>query len=379
MKRTIVTGLALLMAAFMLIGCSVQPAATNTGNEAAQPTEAAQDQSSEAPTTQAPASTEPTAKIAIIFSTLGDLNFNDWCYNGIVKAQDELGIEFDYVEAATVSDAETQIEAFAGDGVYGLIVVVGSDRQEAMEMIAVMYPEQKFALIDAAVSDGLANCVGMRADYPQWQFLSGCLAGIVTKDSRFGLSNPENIVGFAGGKDSPVSRAGAAGFLSGAKYTNHDVQLLYTIVGSYTDPTLGKEIGMTTYGQGADVMSVNCGSSANGVKSAAEESGRYFCSTSPALISPTNQLCVSITRFDLFVYWAVEMVLNNTWEAGTHIYGIADGACNISFDGFDIAVPDDVKAILDDIKQKIVNGEITFVYDPDEIDTWAETNNYYGE
>ncbi len=318
-----------------------------------------------------------TANIAIVFSTLGDLNFNDWCWDGICQARDELGISFNYVEAATVSEAATQIDAFASDGVYDLIIVVGSDRGDAMEECAAAYPDQRFALIDADVKTDLENVVGLRADYPQWQFLSGCFAGLVTQRTEdFPLANSENIIGFVGGADTYTSRAGAAGFLAGVKYVDPDAELLYSIVGSYTDPTTARELALTMYGAGADVISVNCGSSANGVLAAAEESGRYFCSTSPALISETNQLCISITRFDSFVYKAVEMVLNDTWESGNHVYGIADGACEISFDGVNIEVPADIQEILEDIRQKIVDGEIEFPDEPNDVDAWAETYQY---
>lgn len=320
---------------------------------------------------------EATAKVAIVFGALGDLNFNDWCWEGICQARDELGIEFNYVECATVSEAATQIDAFAGDALYDLIIVVGSDRGEAMQEIAQAYPEQKFALIDAGVDESLENCVGIRADYPQWQFLSGCLAGMATVNSaEFPLANDENKVGFVGGADTFTSRAGAAGFLAGVKYVNPTCELLYSIVGSYTDPTTAKEIALTMYGAGADVLSVNCGSSANGVLAAAEESNRYFCSTSPALVSETNQLCISITRFDTFVVKAVEMVLDNTWESGTHIYGIADGACEISFDKVNIQIPEETKAVLEDIQKKITAGEIVFPEDPNDIEQWAQTYSY---
>ena len=362
-KRFFATLAAILTLAMALTACGA-PASTSGSNS---DPDAAGD----------PAGNEPTANIAVVFSTLGDLNFNDWCWDGICQARDELGIAFNYVEAATVSEAATQIDAFASDEIYDLIVVIGSDRGDAMEECAASYPDQKFALIDAGVKTDLDNVVGIRADYPQWQFLSGCLAGIATlRPDDFNLANPDNKVGFVGGADTYTSRAGAAGFLAGAKYVNPDVELSYSIVGSYTDPTTAREIALTMFGSGVDVVSVNCGSSANGVMAAAEESNRYFCSTSPALVSETNQMCISITRFDTFVYKAVEMVLNDTWESGTHIYGIADGACEISFDGVNITIPEDIKSTLEDIKGKIVSGEIEFVDEPNNIDAWAQTYQY---
>ena len=60
------------------------------------------------------------------------------------------------------------------------------------------------------------------------------------------------------------------------------------------------------------------------------------------------------------------------------VYGIADGACEISFDGVNIEIPEEIQTILEDVQPKIVDGEIEFVYDPDEIDEWAETYNYFG-
>ena len=383
MKKRLFAILALLMAMSLLLTACGSSGEKKSDAPAAGAADTAEDKTEEKTEEEDKAegeeNAEPTANIAIVFSTLGDLNFNDWCWDGICRARDELGIAFNYVEAGTVSEAATQIDAFASDEAYDLIVVVGSDRGDAMEESAAAYPDQKFALIDAGVKSDLPNIIGLRADYPQWQFLSGCLAGLATlRPDDFALANDKNVVGFVGGADTYASRSGAVGFLAGAKYVNPDVELLYSIVGSYTDPNTAKEIALTMYGSGADVLSVNCGSSANGVLAAAEESGGYFCSTSPALVSETNQLCISITRFDNFVYTAVEMVLNDTWEPGTHIYGISDGACEISFDGVNIEVPDDIMDILKDIQQKISDGEIKFPEDPNDIDEWAKTYKYEG-
>lgn len=370
MNRTKMT-LALVMALMLVLSACGGPAATSapaSGAAAAAP----EDASGSAPATAAASE----VKVAMVFSTLGDQNFNDWGWEGVENAKKDLGITYDYVECPTVSDAETQINMFAMDGMYDLIIVLGSDRKDVLEAAAKEYPEQDFAMIDSSIDDTIPNISGARANFPEWQFLSGALAGLVTKDDRMPLANTDNVIGFAGGADSPVSRAGAAGFLSGAKYTNPEVETIYTIVGSYTDPNRAYEIAMTTYGRGADVMSVNCGSSANGVKNAAEEAGRYFMSTSPALVSETNSLGISITRFDLLVYREIEAKVNGTWEPGNRVTGIAEGTCDISFDGCNVEIPQDMLDTIDDIKAKIVAGEIEFVEDPDDIDEWSKTYRY---
>ena len=41
-----------------------------------------------------------------------------------------------------------------------------------------------------------------------------------------------------------------------------------------------------------------------------------------------------------------------------------------------ITIPEDIKSTLEDIKGKIVSGEIEFVDEPNNIDAWAQTYQY---
>lgn len=318
---------------------------------------------------------EEGIKVAMVINRLGDMGFNDEAFAGLQLAGEELGVEYNYVECPQSSEAETQMRMLADTEEYALILVVGADRKDAVETVAEDYPEQKFSLIDSVVTD-LPNLHGVASRDPEQTFLSGVIAGLVTKDESMALANSDNVIGFVGGMDSPSSRAGAAGFLSGVKYVNPEAELIYTIVGSYQDPSKAKEIALTAYGRGADVISHNCGASGMGVFSAAEEVNRYVIGSSKATVDPARSLCTSVKKTDVFVYQEIESVINGTWEAGSTRKGIKEGICDYNTEGLETQLPEDMIKIVEEIKQKMVDGELQLPEDPDAIDEWIKTNQY---
>lgn len=121
-KRIAAAAMAVIMAVSMT-GCAGKTADTKGSPEAA----GAQG-GTEAAGTQAGTGKE-TAKIGVIFGTggLGDKNFNDMAYAGIMKAQEDLGIEFDYVEPNAISDFVPLGRQFSETEEYDLLIAVGSD------------------------------------------------------------------------------------------------------------------------------------------------------------------------------------------------------------------------------------------------------------
>lgn len=314
-------------------------------------------------------------KVALVLNNLGDQGFNDEAFAGMVMAKDKLGIVFDYVEAPQSSEVETQIRLFADTEEYDLIIVIGADKKDAIESAAADYPEQKFSLVDSKVAT-MPNLHGVASRDPEQTFLSGVIAGLVTLDPTMPKSNPENIIGFLGGMDSPASRAGAAGFLSGAKYVNPDVQLIYTIAGSYQNPNKGKEITTTMYERGADVISHNAGGTALGLFNSGKELNKYFIGSSLATVDPNQTLCTSMKRTDLFVYQEVENLVNKTWEPGYTAKGIKEGVCYYDITGLNTNLNPKIIAIADEIKQMVIDGKIEMCYDPAELDAWSAKFQY---
>ncbi len=372
-------GLLLLVtttAVFMLTGCQkpAEPAKEAAKSEAPAVASSAPAEKTAEPST-APAATQDI-KIAMVLGNLGDMGFTDEAYAGLMRAKDELGVQVDYVECPVASEAETQLRMFADTEEYDLVMVLGADKKDAVETVAMDYPEQKFSIIDTGVEDGIPNLHGVGARDPEQTFLSGVIAGLVTIDNRMPLANDKNIICFVGGMDSPASRAGAAGFLSGAKFVNPEIEIIYTIIGDYRNPNKAKEIALTTYDRGADIISHNAGGSGLGVFNAAAEIDKYVIGSSKATADPDHSLCTSMKLTDVFVYQEIEAIVNNAFVPGTTRKGIKEGACDYDIEGLKTNVPADIIQKVDEIKQMIIDGKLTLPTDPNDIDKWLETNTY---
>jgi len=307
--------------------------------------------------------------------SLGDLGFVDEGYAGMLLAQEELGISFDYAECKAPSDYEPQLRLFAESGEYELVMAHGSNTADAIEVLAKEYPEQRFCVIDG-ILDGYDNVSAVGARDPEQSFLSGVLSGLVTLDDRMPNANKENVLGFAIGMDSPVSRSTAAGFISGARYVNPEVEVITAFVGGYRDPGKGKEIAMMAYGRGADIVSHNAGSAILGIFQAAEEMGRYGIGTSIASANAEYSLCTSLKNIDILIKNEIKSDVDGEWISGTKKYGIKEGICDIDFTGINAEIPADLMEIVMDVRQHVIDGKVVPAYDLPEIEEWTKNNQY---
>lgn len=231
-KRIAAAAMAVIMAVSMT-GCAGKTADTKGSQEAA----GAQG-GTEAAGTQGGTGKE-TAKIGVIFGTggLGDKNFNDMAYAGIMKAQEDLGIEFDYVEPNAISDFVPLGRQFSETEEYDLLIAVGSDQQEAVKEIAEEFPDQRIALVDG--TEEITGVSTLQTEWCEQTFLAGVIAGLGTKSSM-DKANADNVIGVIIGADQPNLREGIVGFTAGAKYVNPDVEVLEGVVGAFNDPGKAK-------------------------------------------------------------------------------------------------------------------------------------------
>lgn len=321
------------------------------------------------------------AKIAVLGSKRGVSGFIDEAYSGADRAAAELGVQVDIIEIIETADYETQGRFVAETGEYDLLLFVGANVADVVSLMAADYPEQKISIVDTKL-EGFPNVRSVGAKDPEQAFLSGVLCGILTKGEHqdiFPFTNKDQaVLSYAGGGDIPTSRAGAAGFMAGAKYVNPDVKTIYTIVGSWNDPAKAKEITLQNIDRGADICTGNCGSGIIGVLEACKEQGAYYIATSPADNDVDYSLCCSVKKTDIFVYNEIKGILDNTWVAGHHTFGIADGICDISFEGlnFNGKIPADILEVIENVRAQVVSGELQIPYEPNEVDTWAASNQY---
>lgn len=360
MKKLLSAFVVLAMAVGILSGCNAKSTSTSSAS------------------TEEPGNAD--IKVVLLGGKLGGTSFTDEVYQGLVDAKAAFGITTEHVEVTETADYETQGRYLAATGEYDLIIIGTSTASEILKMMAPDYPDQKFSIVDTKV-EGVDNVHSVGAKDPEQAFLSGVISGIITKGTykeAFPMTNDSNVLCYVGGMDNPISRSGAAGFIAGAKYVNPEVEVLYTIVGGYTDPAGAKEIALRGIERGADVVTGNCGAGIKGILEACKQKGTYYIATSPADNDVNQSLCLSAKRSDLFVYNEIESIVNDTWKAGYTSLGIAEGVCNVSFEGLAIKdkYPKEILDIVDAIREEVKSGALKLPYDVSDIDTWSASNQY---
>lgn len=372
MKKFITILLTVLLVV-SLAACSAKPAVQTSDAAAA----------TEAPAATAEtAAAEPTAtpvpiKVAIVLtlSGLGDKNFNDMSYQGLLQAQEDFGIEFDYLEPTSASDYEAMHRMLAESGDYDLIIGLAADQQDAITAVATDFPDQKWSYIDATLD--MPNVSSVSTKWTEQTFLCGVVAGLATQ-SRLENTNADNVVGVVLGMDYPSLRQGVVGFTAGVRYVNPDCQVLEGIVNGFGDPATAKEISLSMYNRGADMIQHIAGASGLGVFSAAEEKNLYAFGVggNQNYLSPDHIIATSIRNVNEIVYNEVKAAVEGTWTPGVHISGMKEGSVGYSTADSNIVLPDDIVKIVEETRQKIVSGELVICSSADEMDAWVAANQY---
>lgn len=329
--------------------------------------------------TAAQAENKDAFRVGVILSTggLGDKNFNDMCYNGLLRAQEDYGIEFDYVEPKSVSDFLPNYRMFAESEDYDLIIGMAQDQTEALLEVAEAFPDQKITHIDAATDS--PNVSSISTKWQEQTFLTGVIAGLCTKDYPLDKSNGENVVGCILGIEAANLREGVVGFEAGARYVNPDCEVLTATVGSFSDPGKGKEIALSMYNKGADFVQHIAGSSGLGVFNAAKEADRYAFGVggNQNANEPDYIVATALRNVDEMVYKEVEAAIKGTWQPGVHISGIKEGSVGYDAANSNVALPDDVVKIVEEVKQQIIDGTLVPCKSADELDAWLAENQYF--
>lgn len=303
---------------------------------------------------------ESTAHIGIVFTQagLGGNSFNDLALDGVRRAAEELGITYDQVEPKSVADEEIIQDEMASSGEYDLIICVGDEQVDALNNVASVYTDQRFALLDA--TSQLDNVASYSCKAQEGSFMVGALAALAKQEQIDSRLSDSDTVGFIGGVDNPLINQFAAGYKAGAAYVNPDVNVLIDYVGGFNDPTTARTIANTFFEKGADVIFHAAGASGMGLFQAAEEKG--FVSIGVNLnqntIAPDYIMASMLKRLDNCAYHAIASVVNGTYTGENQILGLSDGGVDFTVDGSNIGVPAKVLERLDEIRESIKAGEI---------------------
>jgi len=311
---------------------------------------------------RSPQSTSTKTQVSVGLATsiagLGDQGFNDLAALGVHNAVRTLGVKGKVVESHAETDYVPDLQGFASDG-YSLTYAVGFLMQDALHQVAAQYKHSKFGIIDAVVP--LPNVVSNTFREEQGSYLAGAFAAMMTLQHGIPKMQGTKILGFIGGADVPLIHKFQHGFQQGVAKIDPRIKVLISYAGSFTDPAKGKELALSQYNQGADIVYQAAGPTGTGVIEAAKQLDRYVIGVDADQnnAAPHNVITSMQKHVEVAVYNTIKSVVTGTFHPGVNVFGIDNGGIGLApFHGLDRIVPAHVKATLDDLTKQIKQGRI---------------------
>ena len=311
---------------------------------------------------------------------IDDQSFNTTQWAGIQRAQKDLGVEASFIQSDEATQYESNLTEFASQE-YDLVIASGFFLGGDLAKTAAQYPDVNFTIVDYAYPDpfgvpegivGNAECIpnvmGQVFKTDQAAFLAGYVSAGMSKTGK---------IGYFGGAKIPTVTIFGVGFQAGMEYYNQvhgtDVQLIGwdnatgegLFTGDFSDLTKGKEATESLFDEGADIFIPVGGLIGTPGFAVARERGGYgvWVDVDGYNLLPEAQdvLLTSVMKnMDSSCYDVIKAVMEDTFNGcGVYVGDLKNGGVGIaSYHDLDSAVPSDLKAEVEDLKEKIISGEI---------------------
>ena len=315
---------------------------------------------------------ESTLKVGMVTDsgTIDDKSFNQGTWEGIGLAEEELGIEKNYLKPSgeTEVDYLTEIQNLY-DADFKYIVFPGFKFETAIYEAQQKYSDAKFVLIDASPSDGNGN--GLVADNTVSIFFAEQEAGFAAGVAA-AVELQTGDLGFVGGMETGPVKRFDAGFQQGVAYANEkygtavtlkDENIVYS--GSFTDKALGQQLAATMYDRGVKAIFAAAGGTGTGVITEAKtrdgawvigvDSDQYAEGVKPDGTSVI--LTSAVKKVEKASYNMIQAELNGEFPGGqTLILDAANGGVGIPAENPNLS-EETVKKV-NEVLEAIKNGEI---------------------
>lgn len=309
----------------------------------------------------------------LVNGNLGDKSFFDSAESGLAALKEAGRIEYTTIEMGGTDEDQpawlSNLYEVAESGEYDLIVCGTYQMPDYLKEVATKYPNQKFLIYDDTTYVGEnKNVVNMSFKQNDMGYLVGVYAACMTADVNIANMNPESVLGFVGGVDSPVINDFLYGFILGAQSVNPDVKIDTRYTNDYVDTAIAKEYALSMINDNkCDIIWGVAGNSGNGAAEAALETGKAWfvgvdsdqeLTLSPDLAAIT--LTSGLKNIGQSLIWFFD-----EWDAGRTYWGteinlgIAEGGVGIVTDkNFATYASDDTKAKVEAAQAAILDGSV---------------------
>jgi basic membrane protein A len=300
-----------------------------------------------------------------------DNGFNQIAWEGMVQAEEQLGVEVSVLESQQESDYQTNMNQFVQQG-YNGVVAVGFLLAEAAQAVSQANPNIPIAIVD--FPNQTNGTMGLLFAVDQPSFLAGYLAA--------GMTRTGTVCTFGGLQITPVTQF-MVGFEQGVIHYNRQHGTNVQVRGWTTDPTQegggqgifvnnfdntadGRRQAEDCFNAGGDIIFPVAGQVGIGSAEVAQEQGRMMIGVDTDYYHHVPEYQESYLtsvqkNLDQAVYDAIQAMENGTFQGGSNYLGtLQNGGVGLApFHNFDDDIPDDLKAELADLANAISTDQIS--------------------
>src|SRR5438477_3263812 len=258
----------------------------------------------------------------------GDKSFNDGAYAGADSATKMLGSNIRFIEPGEGADREAGLRLLAAEGM-NLVIGVGFIFTDDLANLAKEYPNTAFAGIDFGLATDVKgnvippppNVAALKFREEEGSFLVGALAALVGGSKK---------VGFVGGMEIPLIYKFEAGYRAGVKAVCPDCTVIAQYAGvtpdAFRNPTKGKELALSQYQQGVNIIYHVSGGTGQGVFEAARATDKLAIGVDSDqwAEAPGHVLTSMLKRVDNATYNAIAGVQQHSFKGGIYSLGLKD-------------------------------------------------------
>jgi basic membrane lipoprotein Med (substrate-binding protein (PBP1-ABC) superfamily) len=263
-----------------------------------------------------------------------------------------LDISYETFENIAATDAERVVRDLAASGKYD-IILGHSTFSDAIAPVKDDYPETMFVYSGSGNEPTGGNGYWIDVFNHECTYLGGVAAGLLTETNKIGA-----VAAFPFPNVNLTTNA----FIDGARSVNPDVEMLMTYIESWFDPPTAREAAAAQITGGADVIYASSFGSLEAASSAGVLGVGDF--TDQESVYPETVITSSVARWDP----ALGSLIDTWWDHETNgtpydapmeriVFLLADGGCEIAPLN-EALVPEDVRATVAEIAEKIRTGEI---------------------
>ncbi|VXC02644.1 Nucleoside-binding protein [Arthrobacter sp. 9V] len=300
-----------------------------------------------------------------------DQSFNQSSFEGLKKAESDLGITVKSAESKANSDFETNLNGMVSAGC-NLTVTVGFLLGDATKAAAAANADKHFAIIDYSYETPITNVKPIVYDTAQAAYLAGYAAAATSKTGK---------VGTFGGIKIPTVTIFMDGFYDGVQAYNKakgkSVQVVGwdkntqdgSFTGDFEKQDTGKQVTINLLDQGADIIMPVAGPVGKGAGAALKEAKaggkdvKLIWVDSDGYLTAPEYKDLMLTSVVKQMGEAVETVVKDDTEGKftneAYVGTLKnDGVAIAPFHDLDSAVTAETKSELDALKTDIVSGKL---------------------